>query len=142
MAKTSIANQALLTEPELRARLGELYSAIDQYNRRWYFESHETLEDLWMVTPWPERQFFQAIIQLAAAFVHFVRGEYPGVLKLLDASAEKLREFHPEQFGVDTAALLASVERVRTEFEALGPERFAEFDERNIPRIDVRQHDG
>jgi hypothetical protein len=74
--------------------------------------------------------------------VHFVRGEYPGVLKLLDASAEKLREFHPEQFGVDTAALLASVERVRTEFEALGPERFAEFDERNIPRIDVRQHDG
>jgi hypothetical protein len=139
LAKAPIANQALLTEPELRARLGELYTAIDQYNRRWYFESHETLEDLWMVTPWPERQFFQAIIQLAAALVHFVRGEFPGILKLLDASAEKLREFLPEQFGVDTATLLADIERVRSELETLGEERFREFDERDVPRIVVRE---
>ena len=142
MARAPIANQALLTESELRARLGELYDAIDQYNRHWYFESHETLEDLWMVTPWPERQFMQALIQLAAAFVHFVRGEYPGVLKLLDASAEKLGEFKPEQFAVDTAVLLAEVERVRAEIEALGPERFREFDEGNIPRIVVSDRDG
>jgi hypothetical protein len=138
MARTPIANQALLTEPELRARLSEMYDAIDQYNRRWYFESHETLEDLWMVTPWPEQRFMQAIIQLAAAFVHFVRGEYPGVVKLLDESARKLQEFLPEQFGVDTAALLADVDRVRSEIAALGEVRFREFDERNVPQIIVR----
>jgi predicted metal-dependent hydrolase len=137
MAKAALANQALLTAPELQARLGELYAAIAQFNRRWYFESHETLEDLWMVTPLPERQLFQGIIQLAAAFVHFVRGEYPGVLKLLDASLEKLREFTPERFGIDTASLVVEVARVRDEIAALGEQRFREFDERRAPVIRV-----
>jgi predicted metal-dependent hydrolase len=139
VARVTLANQRLLGPEELRARLDDLYAAIDQYNRGWYFESHETLEELWMVAPWPERQFFQAIIQLAAAFVHYVRGEYPGILKLLDAAAEKLREFLPEQFGVDTAALLADVERVRGEFAALGEPRFRAFDERGAPTIVVRR---
>jgi predicted metal-dependent hydrolase len=137
MAKAALANQALLTEPELRARRGELHAAIDQFNRRWYFESHETLEDLWMVTPLPERQLFQGIIQLAAAFVHLARGEYPGVLKLLDASLEKLREFTPERFGIDTASLVEAAAQVRDEIAALGPEQFREFDERRVPVIRV-----
>ncbi len=138
MAREVMRNQALLTEPELRARLGELYAAIDQFKRRWYFESHETLEDLWMVTPYPERDFLQGIIQLAAAFVHFARGEYPGIFKLLDQGLEKLRRFEPEQFGVDVTRLIADAARARAEIEALGVERFRDWDERNAPIIAYR----
>ena len=138
MAREAMKNQPLLTEPELHARLGELHAAIDQFNRRWYFESHETLEDLWMVTPHPERDFMQGIIQLAAAFVHFARGEYPGIFKLFDASLEKLRRFAPEQFGVEVTRLIADAERTRCELETLGSERFREWDERNAPTIVVR----
>ena len=138
MPKAPIANQPLLSEPELRARLGEFYAALDQFNRRWYFESHETLEDLWMVTPLPERQFFQGIIQLAAAFVHFARGEYPGIFKLLDAADEKIAGFTPQWFGVDTAALLEDMRHARTELAALGEERFREWDERGAPVISFR----
>ena len=138
MATSPIAKQALLSEPELRARLGELYAAVEQFNRRWYFESHETLEDLWMVTPLPERTFFQGIIQLAAAFVHLVRGEYPGILKLLDQAIEKVEEFVPEQFGIETAALLVEMRRVLSEISALGPERFREWDESGAPVIVFR----
>ena len=119
-------------------RLGEFYAALDQFNRRWYFESHETLEDLWMVTPLPERQFFQGIIQLAAAFVHFARGEYPGIFKLLDAAEEKVEAFTPESFGVDTAALLEDMRRARAEIAALGAERFRAWDERGAPVIIFR----
>ena len=138
MPKAPIANQPLLSEPELRARLGEFYAALDQFNRRWYFESHETLEDLWMVTPMPERQFFQGIIQLAAAFVHFSRGEYPGIFKLLDAADEKIAGFTPERFGVDTAGLLNNLRRARAEIAALGEDRFREWDERTAPVISFR----
>ena len=67
----------------------------DEFNDGYFFESHETLEDLWMVTPLPERTLFQGIIQVAAAFVHVARGEYPGIFKLLDAAREKLEEFAP-----------------------------------------------
>ncbi len=138
MPKAPITNQALLSEPELRARLGEFYASLDQFNRRWYFESHETLEDLWIVTPLPERQFFQGIIQLAAALVHFARGEYPGIFKLLDAADEKIAGFTPERFGVDTTALLEDMRHSRAELAALGAERFREWDERAAPVISFR----
>jgi len=139
MAREAMKNQALLTEPELRARLGEFYAALDQFNRRWYFESHETLEDLWMVTPLPERDFFQGIIQLAAAFVHYARREYPGIIKLLDISLEKLREFARERFGVDVARLVADVEQARAEIVALGEGRLGEWSEERVPRIVYRE---
>jgi hypothetical protein len=131
----SVRNQALLTPPELEARLGEFYEALRQFNDGWYFESHETLEDLWMVTPLPEREMFQGIIQMAAAFVHFVRGEYPGVLKLLDAAMDKLTRAEEGRFGVDITGLLVELRRARDEISGLGPERFREWDERNVPHV-------
>ena len=135
MAQPPFQNQALLTLDELLPRLDEFYRSIEQFNDGYYFESHETLEDLWMVTPWPERQFFQAIIQIAAAFVHFVRGEYPGVIKLLDGALEKLTAFAPQCFGVDVSAVIASVERARDEIAALGTDKFRAWDEGRRPRI-------
>ena len=135
LAEAPFRNAPLLTLEELTARLEEFYRAVDEFNAGWYFESHETLEDLWMVTPYPERQFFQGIIQLAAAFVHLARREYPGIFKLLDASEEKLREFAPAMFGVDVDGVLEGIARVRREFEVLGPDRFTEWNESKRPRI-------
>jgi len=139
MAQAPLRNQPLLTPDELAGRLDEFYRAVDEFNAGYYFESHETLEDLWMVTPWPERQFFQGVIQLAAAFVHLVRGEYPGIIKLLDASLDKLGEFAPECFGVDVAALIDEATWTRAEFARLGEARFREFDEARRPCIRYRR---
>ncbi|MEX2247375.1 MAG: DUF309 domain-containing protein [Dehalococcoidia bacterium] len=135
MAQAPLRNQPLLDAGEVTARLSELYRAIDEFNAGWYFESHETLEEFWMVTPWPERQFFQGIIQLAAAFVHVARREYPGIIKLLDLALDKLRQFSPGIFGVGVAVLIADVERARGDFASLGPERFLEYDETRTPKI-------
>lgn len=135
MAQASTRNQPILTPEQLRSRLGEFYRALDEFNDGYYFESHETLEDLWLVAPWPERQLFQGVIQLAAAFVHFFRGEYPGTMKLLDAAVDKLRPFQPECLGVDLAALLTDVECCRTDLAALGPERLQEWAPSRIPVV-------
>lgn len=135
MTDAPMRNQPLLTPPEFAARRDEVLRAIDEFNRGWYFESHETLEDLWMVTPLPERTLLQGIIQLAAAFVHFARGEYPGILKLLDASAEKLREFAPTSLGIDIAALLDDITRARAEIAALGEGGFGGWDELRRPMV-------
>ncbi|HEY8171911.1 MAG TPA: DUF309 domain-containing protein [Dehalococcoidia bacterium] len=135
MAEAPFQNQPLLTPEQLESRLGEFYNAVDEFNHGWYFESHETLEDLWMVTPWPERQFFQGIIQLAAAFVHFARREYAGIFKLLDAASDKLREFEPGRFDIDVTALLSEVGAVRGELESLGPDGFVGWDEARRPVI-------
>lgn len=131
----TIRNQALLTPAELRARLGEFYESLRQFNDGWYFESHETLEDLWMVTPWPEREFFQGIIQAAAAYVHLVRGEYPGTLKLLDAALDKLSRFQPSQFGVDVSSLIAGIRASRQAIAAAGPDALPDARAASIPAV-------
>ncbi|HXK33535.1 MAG TPA: DUF309 domain-containing protein [Dehalococcoidia bacterium] len=135
MARAPFKNAPLLTPQELQSRLGELDKAIEEFNDGYWFESHETLEDLWMVTPLPERTFMQGIIQAAAAFVHLARREYPGTLKLLDLSIEKLRVFVPEQFGVDVARLAGDLQAARDELAALGEKRFLEWDYGRAPKI-------
>ena len=135
MARTVIKNAPLLAGDELRARLDEFYAALEQFNDGYWFESHETLEDLWQVASPPDRTMFQGVIQAAAALVHFARGEYPGIFKLFDAASDKLGEFAPRHLGVDVKALLADIKRSRAELETLGPENFTSWDERNAPRI-------
>ena len=131
----AMRNLPILTPEELSERLDELYRAIEEFNDGYFFESHETLEDLWMVTRWPERQLFQGIIQLAAAFVHYARREYPGILKLLDAAIEKVSEFTPKAFGIETARLVESMRQARDDFERLGEAAFLEFDQSLVPHI-------
>jgi predicted metal-dependent hydrolase len=138
MAKSVLRNATLLTDQELRSRLDELYEAVDQFNDGYWFESHETLEDLWQVTPLPERTFFQGIIQAAAALVHFARGEGAGIFKLLDASLDKLSGFTPETLGIDVTAFIADLERARGEFAALGVD-VTSWDETRAPRIAYRR---
>ena len=131
----SLRNQPLLTPVELESRLDELYASLEQFNEGWYFESHETLEDLWMVTPYPEREMFQGIIQAAAAFVHLVRGEYPGVLKLLDAAVEKLQRAEQGRFGIDITRFAEELMGARDEISSLGPGGFQTWPESHVPRI-------
>lgn len=142
MATAAFKNEPLLTSEQLQARLGEFYEAVAQFNDGYYFESHETLEDLWMVTPLPERDLFQGVIQVAAAFVHFARGEHPGIIKLLDAAADRLRPFVSAGLDIDVVGLLAGIERARGEIEALGPEQLTEWDETHIPRIERKSASG
>lgn len=140
--KAPFKNLPLLSREELPGRLGEFYDALDQFNDGYWFESHETLEDLWHVTPLPERTLFQGVIQAAAALVHFARGEYPGIFKLFDASLDKLRAFAPDALGVDVAALVKDIERVRAELVALGPEGFLEWDAARAPKASFQRPQG
>lgn len=114
-------NPRLLTADELAARLGELYRALEEFNDGYFFESHETLEGLWLVTPLPDRTFFQGVIQLAAAYVHVVRGEPQGALKLIDAAVAKLREFGTEFLGIDVAAMVEAATAAGRALAAFDP---------------------
>ncbi len=48
-------NLRLLTEEEVEERRHILVAGIEQYNAGYFFEAHETLEDLWLPSPWPIR---------------------------------------------------------------------------------------
>src|SRR3972149_12327028 len=108
-------NLALLTDNEFEARRPLLLAGVEQFNDGYFFEAHETWEELWLPSPWPARNFLQGIIQLAAALVHLMRHEYPGTVRLLDAGLKKIEGFPPDFLGIDGVRPLAEAHRARDE---------------------------
>ena len=66
---------------------------IEQFNQRRFFESHESWEVIWLSAPEPDKTFLQGIIQVAAAFHHYTRGNRAGAESLMLAGLEKLEKF-------------------------------------------------
>lgn len=128
-------NAPLFSEQELAERWPAVLKGVEEYNDGFFFEAHEIWEDVWYQSPLPARTFLQGLIQLAAAFVHLVRHEYPGTVGLLEAALAKLTPFAPAYEGFDVARLVAEARRAREELLALGPERFDAWDRAGIPQV-------
>jgi len=108
---------------------------IELYNAGEYWHAHEAWEAAWLDAPNELRPFYQGLIQVAAAFVHVTRGEYPGSVRLLQAGIEKLETYPEDYLGVDIASLLDGARRARARLVELGERRLGEFDRGLIPRI-------
>ena len=128
-------NLPLFTEEEVEERRHILLAGIEQFNQGFFFQAHETWEDLWLQSPWPVRQFLQGLIQIAAGLVHFVRHEYPGTVRLMGFGLEKIEAFPEGYMRIDTVRLVAEVRRALEGLSGLGPERFEEWDRASAPRI-------
>jgi len=66
---------------------------VEHFNERRFFEAHETWEEIWLKSPEPEKTFLQGIIQIAAAFHHYSRGNTRGTCNLLEAGLRRLERF-------------------------------------------------
>ena len=86
------------------------HRGIELFNRGEFFICHEVLEEIWLDEPESEKPFYQGIIQVAAAFHHFQRGNRAGLDSLLRAGVEKLRRYPPDYHGLDLAALLVQLQ--------------------------------
>jgi predicted metal-dependent hydrolase len=89
--------------------------AVAAYDRGDFFEAHELLEPAWMGTDdLPERDLYQGLIKLAAAFVHGVRGNPLGIARNLVGARERLSaaagSTAAHQSGLDVSALLAAID--------------------------------
>ena len=75
----------------LDQRIAAIEAGLDAYRRGDFFEAHELLEPAWMGTDrMAEREFVQALIKLAAAYVHAVRGNPAGIEKNLRGARARL----------------------------------------------------
>jgi uncharacterized protein len=83
----------------------ELRQGVEEFNRGYYFEAHETLEDLWRGTSGPLRLFYQGLIQLAVALYHLSNGNRRGALNLLGKGLDKLTAYQPTCQNIDVEAL-------------------------------------
>jgi predicted metal-dependent hydrolase len=116
--------------PEELLQLG-----VDRFNAGLYFEAHEAWEEVWLGARRELREFYQGLIQVAAAFVHLSRTEYPGTVKLLHAGLQKLERYPADQFGVDLASLIAAARQIEVDILRLGEKRLEQIDASSLPRI-------
>lgn len=91
-------------------------AAVEAYERGDFFEAHELLEPAWMGTDvLAERELYQGLIKLAAAFVHGVRGNPRGIAKNLEGARERLSGALDSDAatvsGLDLPALLDAVDQ-------------------------------
>jgi predicted metal-dependent hydrolase len=112
----------------------ELRQGVEEFNRAYFFEAHEILEDLWRGTSGPLRLFYQGLIQLAVALYHLSNGNRRGALNLLEKGLAKLEAYRPvcQHIDVDTLCREARawLDRVRQ-----AGERELTVNPEQLPRI-------
>jgi len=119
-----------------------LLRGIEEFNRRLFFECHETIETIWMAEPRPIRLLYQGILQVGVALYHVQRGNWRGAMKVLARAIPKLTHFEPACMGVDVSQLLSDAYRIRQHLIQLGPEWISEFDPAQFPTIRSTTDDG
>src|ERR1700689_1652178 len=73
---------------------------IAHFNAQEFFEAHEVWEEIWLVEAEPEKTFLQGIIQIAAAFHHYLRENPDGAESLLAAGIGKMSRFSARHHGL------------------------------------------
>lgn len=116
---------------------GQLLLAIQQFNRREWYECHETIEELWLGEQGEMKDFLQGSLQIAVALLHLRNGNYGGAVSLLESGVNYLNRVSDICLWVDVAALIADAEKVRSALEELGRENMDSLDQSLIPLIKV-----
>ncbi|MBZ5614319.1 MAG: DUF309 domain-containing protein [Acidobacteriia bacterium] len=77
---------------------GDLFEGLRCFHSGAFFEAHERWESVWLAAQEPEKTFLQGLIQVAASFHHFQRGNCAGTISLLRSALGRL-DTYPEVFG-------------------------------------------
>jgi predicted metal-dependent hydrolase len=108
---------------------------VEQLNRGEYFEQHETLEILWRDERDDVRYLYQGILLVGVGLLHLQRGNYHGAEAKLATGARFLQWFRPVCQDVDVDTLIADATLTRDRVITLGPDRLAEFDWDQAPKV-------
>jgi uncharacterized protein len=110
---------------------------VADFNAGRFFEAHEVWEELWLAAVEPEKTYLQGLIQVAAAFHHFARGNSRGAQSLLAAGIAKLTGCPGNFRGV---AIVGLRNEVKLWIEALRAQGKSEL--QKLPKIRAANEGG
>lgn len=82
----------------------QFLEGVRQFNEGFFFECHDTLEDLWNGIRGPSRDFFQGLIQVSVAFYHLTGGNAPGAESMFRRALKRFEAYPASYFGLDLEA--------------------------------------
>ncbi len=100
----------------LRERLA---AGNDFFNREYFFEAHDALEELWMeAREQTQRNFFHGLVNIATGFYHYRMGNRKGMQSQLQKGVDKLSQAPARCFGVNIEKLLQELQPyIQQEYE-------------------------
>jgi hypothetical protein len=96
-----------------------------------YFPAHEAWETAWkQARDTADAEFFKGLSQLGAGYVHLLRGNAHGAVRLLRRGVSRIRSYPVGHHGVDTERVARSAEAVAAGVEngTIVPGEQARFD--------------
>jgi len=97
--------------PRLNSEEAQLLAkGVAEFNSGRFFECHDTLEELWMGTRGPARDFFQGLIQIAVGFYHINHRNLTGGESQLDKGLKKLAAYGDAYAGIELALLRSQIQ--------------------------------
>lgn len=73
----------------------QFLQAVDQFNQEEFYACHDTLEQLWMESVEPKKQFYQGILQISVACYHLNNLNWHGAVILLGEGIRRLGDYQP-----------------------------------------------
>jgi uncharacterized protein len=112
-----------------------LEKGVHEFNAGYFFECHDTLEEVWAGIRGPARDFFQGLIQVSVGFYHLGNGNRGGALTMLERGLKRLHKYPDRYCGLELAELRREVAdwRARIEAGAGFPEDPAELPKYRLP---------
>lgn len=102
-----------------------LERAVELFNQERFWEFHEALEALWRREPaGPRRELLQAMILVAAAFVHAQKNRQEVALRVLERALRKLASIPKEELKLPPIDLQAFIGKVEAMFQTKNIEPF------------------
>jgi hypothetical protein len=78
-----------------------------------YFPAHEAWETAWKQSrDTPDAEFFKGLSQLGAGFVHLLRGNRHGAVRLLERAASRIGSYPAGRLGVDCPTVAEAASRL------------------------------
>ncbi|NIS82269.1 MAG: DUF309 domain-containing protein [Anaerolineales bacterium] len=101
---------------------------LDHLNAGEYYDAHEFLERAWMESPEHEGYLYRALLQVSVAYLHIVRENYAGAIKMLLRVYQWLNPLPETCRRIDVRALRDHLQVVRIALEGVGPDGLSRFD--------------
>jgi len=105
------------------------------FNKGEFFDAHEKLELAWRDEKGPIRDLYRGILQIAVAYLHIMRGNYNGAVKVYGRSLKWLNDWPNICRGIQVENLRETAKVVMNELERLGKENIGEFDKSFFKQI-------
>ena len=100
-----MTDEPKLTEDERTAFL----RGVDEFNRGYFFECHDTLEEVWHGLRDDSRDFFQGLIQISVGCYHYQDGNRRGAESQWRKGLARLGGYGRTYLGIDLVGLRRAI---------------------------------